>query len=369
MNKNGNEKKTPSRIKKKAVMTAAALLSGAIIAAPLMLNASDAYASTNGKTAAQAIAWVKSKVGTGIDMDGAYGNQCVDLTKAYYKYLGQSPVRGNGCDYAYNAKPSGWSRLKNAKPQKGDVLVYTGGWGGYGHVAIYESDYSTYHQNWNGHAYVERVTNWKYNSSGSIHYWGVIRPDFVKSKSASSGTSSSNTSSAGLKKVNGVICYVKNNKVVTSVNGLVKASDGNWYYLKNGRNVTSYTGLVRYNSSWYYVKNGKYIKSFTGLCKYNGTWYYVKNGKVNRSYTGLVYHGGKWWYVKGGVLNKSYEGLVKYGNSWWYVKSGVVNKSYTGLAKGPSGKLYYVKNGKYTTAFSGKVNYKGKTYTVKNGAV
>ena len=324
---------------------------------PVMLQASDAYASTGGKTAAQAIAWVRSKVGKGIDADGANGNQCVDLAKAYYNFLGQSQVRGNGCDYAYNDKPSGWSRLQGAKPQKGDILVYTGGWGGYGHVAIYESDYSTYHQNWNGHSYVERVTNWKYNSSGSIHYWGVIRPDFVKSSA----------NSTGLKKINGVICYVKNNKIVTSVNGLVKAASGNWYYMKKGKNAASYTGLVHHNSSWYYVKNGKLDRSFTGLCQYNGTWYYVKSGKVDRSYTGLVNYNNKWWYVKGGVLNKSYEGLVKHGKIWWYVKSGVVNKSYTGLAKAPSGKLYYVKNGKYTTSFSGKIKYNGKTYTVKSG--
>ena len=304
-------------------------LGAALACVPVVAGPATTFAATGGKTADSAISWVKSKVGTGIDADGCSGNQCVDLAKAYYSYLGQSMVRGNGSDYAYNAVPSGWSRIKGAKPQKGDVLVYTGGYGGYGHVAIYESDYSTYHQNWNGHGYVERVTNCKYNSCGSIYYWGVIRPDFVKSKS--SGTSSSGSKSAttksftGLKKVNGVWTYIKNNKTLTSYNGLAKASDGKWYY--------------------------------------------IKNGKHNKSYTGLVYYRSAWWYVKAGVLDKSYTGLCYYHKNWWYVNKGKVDKTYTGLAKAPSGKWYYVRKGLYVKSFSGTVKYNGKNYTVKKGAV
>ena len=122
-----------------------------------------------------AISWVKNQVGKYIDDDGVYGAQCVDLIRAYYKYLGVSAVSGNGKDYATNALPSGWTRVEGGKPKKGDILVYGGNNANpYGHVAIYESDNVTYHQNYNGHAYVEKV-GVKYNGF-SNPYWGYIRP-------------------------------------------------------------------------------------------------------------------------------------------------------------------------------------------------
>ena len=136
-----------------------------------------ALAATNGHTANEAIGWVQSQVGKALDYDGAYGAQCVDLIKYYYDYLGcASYARGNGSDYATNALPSGWTRLKGAQPRFGDILVYTGGYNNYGHVAIYESDYVSYHQNFNGKQYVVRATC-KYNALNNP-YWGVIRPDF-----------------------------------------------------------------------------------------------------------------------------------------------------------------------------------------------
>ncbi len=136
-----------------------------------------ALAATNGHTANEAIGWVQSQVGKALDYDGVYGAQCVDLIKYYYDYLGcASYARGNGSDYATNALPSGWTRLKGAQPRLGDILVYTGGYNNYGHVAIYESDYVSYHQNFNGKQYVVRATC-KYNALNNP-YWGVIRPDF-----------------------------------------------------------------------------------------------------------------------------------------------------------------------------------------------
>lgn len=130
-------------------------------------------AAGTSRTQAEALAWVKSVVGKSIDADGVYGAQCVDLILAYYDYLGVPRSSGNGGDYAYNTLPSGWSRIQGAAPQPGDILVYTGG---YGHVAIFESTYSTYHQNFNGHSYVERIT-FAYNKLTNP-YWGVIRPNF-----------------------------------------------------------------------------------------------------------------------------------------------------------------------------------------------
>lgn len=91
-------------------------------------------------TQAEAVAWAASQVGKSLDYDGYYGAQCVDFIMYYYRFLGVSPVSGNGADYAWNTLPSGWSRIQNAQPQPGDILVYTGTSSNpYGHVGIYAS--------------------------------------------------------------------------------------------------------------------------------------------------------------------------------------------------------------------------------------
>lgn len=153
------------------------LLSALFLLFMVVLTPFQTKAGTAGHSADDAINWVRSKVGTGLDYDGVYGNQCVDLICYYYQYLGQTSPGGNGADYAWNALPSGWQRIQGAQPQKGDILVYSGNSSNpYGHVAIYAADRETYHQNFNSHAYVEKVT-YKYNGLSNA-YWGVIRPDF-----------------------------------------------------------------------------------------------------------------------------------------------------------------------------------------------
>lgn len=132
-----------------------------------------AFASTNGKTADDAINWVRSLNGQPVG-----SGECVALIVAYYSYLGQTSPGGNGADYSWNQLPAGWQRLQNAQPQKGDILVYSGNAANkYGHVAIYESDNITWHQNYAYQRKVVRVTNVRYNGFDNP-YWGVIRPDF-----------------------------------------------------------------------------------------------------------------------------------------------------------------------------------------------
>lgn len=132
-----------------------------------------AFASTNGKTADDAINWVRSLNGQTVG-----SGECVALIKAYYSYLGQTSPGGDGKDYSWNQLPAGWTRIQNAQPQKGDILVYSGNDANpAGHVAIYESDYSTWHQNFGSARHVTHVTQYKYNEFKNL-YWGVIRPDF-----------------------------------------------------------------------------------------------------------------------------------------------------------------------------------------------
>ena len=131
----------------------------------------------------EALDWLHNAVGVSIDFDGAYGAQCVDLLKAYYDYLGVGAQHGNAQDYRSNFLPQGWQRIEGADPLPGDILIYIGGT--YGHVAVYESDYSTYHQNW-GVPYVINMTDRPYNaiSPGRV-YWGVVRPFFPEYAGAS----------------------------------------------------------------------------------------------------------------------------------------------------------------------------------------
>lgn len=54
-------------------------------------------ASTNGKTADDAINWVRSLNGQTVG-----SGECVALIKAYYSYLGQTSPGGDGKDYWTN---------------------------------------------------------------------------------------------------------------------------------------------------------------------------------------------------------------------------------------------------------------------------
>lgn len=89
--------------------------------------------------------WVKKNVGKGIDYDGAYGVQCVDLAKHYIKnVIGITPESiGNAIEY-YNKRKSSEYLTKNFRwidntpefiPKKGDLCVFTSK-SGNGHISV-----------------------------------------------------------------------------------------------------------------------------------------------------------------------------------------------------------------------------------------
>ena len=199
-------------------------------------------AQATNKSADQAISWVKSKLGQSIDWDGAYGAQCVDLIAAYYNYLGVSSPGGNGCDYATNALPSGWSRTKGGTPKKGDILVYSASSSNpYGHVGIYEADYSHYHQNVSGQ-YVQCITGWRYNGFNDP-YWGCIHPNFSGDDTLI-GPTNVQIRSAGKKlivtwdAVKGANCY---DVILTDPSGVT-----NWYHSSNTEKTINISKLGNY---------------------------------------------------------------------------------------------------------------------------
>jgi len=252
--------------------------------------------SATSKTADEAIAWVKSKVGTSIDYDGAYGAQCVDLILAYYNYLGVSTVSGNGKDYSWNALPSGWSRVQGGAPKKGDILVYTAGT--YGHVAIYESDYSTYHQNYNSHSYVERITH-HYNWSGS-GYWGYIRPNFSSGAQTVSVSFSkwSNSNYTFIGETNAAI------GMKVSVSGA----------------TPSYVGMILYNSSQKELARGGEYNTFIGAYFFN----------INTELNYTLQHATKYMYKFYAVVN----GATYYSSLESFTTSG--SHSYTTVVTKPT---------------------------------
>ena len=165
----------------------------------LLATATEAYA-TNSHTAADGVAWAKARANEGWcdDVDGAYGCQCVDLILAYYDYLGVSRSSGNAYEYAYNALPSGWTRVYS-NPQPGDVIVWGPGAvlqdGGYnansknGHIGIVteivsNTQVSTVETNTYNHRAAKAFT-WRYSSTASC----FIRPNFADAHAHSYTTS------------------------------------------------------------------------------------------------------------------------------------------------------------------------------------
>ncbi|MCI6354185.1 CHAP domain-containing protein, partial [Eubacterium coprostanoligenes] len=130
--------------------------------------------------------WVKQNIGRGIDYDGTYGVQCVDLAKHYIKnVLGITPQSiGNAIEY-YNKRKTSEYLTKNFKwidntaefiPKKGDLCVFTSR-SGHGHISVATGEGTTsyfysYDQNF-PKAKHEPMTLIKHNYNSFL---GVLRP-------------------------------------------------------------------------------------------------------------------------------------------------------------------------------------------------
>lgn len=79
----------------------------------------------------------------GIDFDGSFGNQCVDLYRQYVKEvlnLPQSPAVAGAKDIFDTYLTSYFTRYNNsptAVPKKGDIIIWGTKLGQYGHVAVF----------------------------------------------------------------------------------------------------------------------------------------------------------------------------------------------------------------------------------------
>lgn len=83
--------------------------------------------------------WALSMHHKAVDVDGAFGAQCVDLIMDMYNKFGAYRVGGNAIDYASNHLPKNWTRYKKGETsvKPGDILVWHWGSGDiYGHVDV-----------------------------------------------------------------------------------------------------------------------------------------------------------------------------------------------------------------------------------------
>lgn len=130
--------------------------------------------------------WVSSTIGRGIDWDGVYGVQCVDLVNHYVKnVLNINPVMiGNAIEF-YNKRKSSpflynnFSWISNTPefiPNKGDIGVFKTK-SGFGHVCVCTGEGTTscfysYDQNYPASKH-EPMTKIKHSYS---NFLGVLRP-------------------------------------------------------------------------------------------------------------------------------------------------------------------------------------------------
>ena len=137
--------------------------------------------------------WVKENLGKGIDYDGTYGVQCVDLAKHYIKnVLGVTPQSiGNAIEY-YNKRKTSEYLTKNFKwidntaefiPKKGDLCVFTSK-SGNGHISVATGEGTTSYF----YSYDQNFPKAKHEPMAKIKhsytsFLGVLRPKKKKSTS------------------------------------------------------------------------------------------------------------------------------------------------------------------------------------------
>ena len=186
-----------------------------------------------------------------------------------------------------------------------------------------------------------------------------------------------------------------NNNGVTDkrLNGVIKASDGNWYYYVNGVIDYSHTGIEKNANGWWRIENGKVNFNYEGVAKNQNGWWYLKGGKVDFSYNGFASNSNGWWYIESGkvtfqktdVIKGTVKGIygwwhvvgskvtfdmtvAKNSNGWWYISNGMVDFSHNGVEKNSNG-WWRIEEGKVNFNFTGIASNKNGTWYLDGGKV
>ena len=133
------------------------------------------------------VSYVNGLVGKGVDADGWYGTQCMDLTvDVMQRFFGWRPY-GNAIALVDQPLPDGFQRIRTTSSTQikaGDVLVWgLGYYAQYGHTAIATEDgradgtFVSVDQNWNNPSLEVG------SPAAAIHHnmdgvFGVIRPPY-----------------------------------------------------------------------------------------------------------------------------------------------------------------------------------------------
>lgn len=211
--------------------------------------------------------WVKQNIGRGIDYDGAYGVQCVDLAKHYIKnVLGVKPESiGNAIEY-YNKRKTSEYLTKNFKwidntaefiPKKGDLCVFTSR-SGNGHISVATGEGTTsyfysYDQNF-PKAKHEPMTLIKHSYNSFL---GVLRPKNQANIGADKKMPTPSTKTAYFKPYKGT-----SDSFVDALESIGAKSD--FAYRKKiaqKNKITNYKGTAEQNSRLLeLLKKGKLVK-------------------------------------------------------------------------------------------------------------
>lgn len=203
-------------MKKLRKMLIASLGAMLLFAALICVDKTEVQAATK----EEGVSWAMSQIGKGLDYDGVYGNQCVDLIKYYYAHYGVAGyARGNAIQYTSNSLPPGWTRVYS-NYQPGDVAVFRANngcsvctTGENGHVGIITSidsvGFNAVNQNYAGRSYCTQ--NWFHVRCLAC----AIRPNFT------SDTTPPTISNVRITDVNAdgytVVCNVSDNVGISKV--------------------------------------------------------------------------------------------------------------------------------------------------------
>ena len=110
----------------------------------------------------------------------------------------------------------------------------------------------------------------------------------------------------------------------SSLNGLAKVADYEWYYYKNGKIDYSVNSIVKNQYGWWKVTNGKVDFSYNGLANNDYGWWMLQNGKVDFDFNGLVCNQNGFWVVKNGKVDFDFNGNYRFSGCTYNIKGGKV---------------------------------------------
>ena len=238
-------------------------------------------------TAIEVVNYAKSLAnrGIGVNADGVYGTQCVDLPNYIsYHYFGKW-LWGNAIDLLDSAKANGYyvkyDAPDNINPKAGDIFVMeTQALYGhpYGHTGIVIEDSDGYtiktvEQNIDGNADALEVGGpARYNTRSFAGIVGWFRPNYEEDDASDVTETGSDTEVVidDWKNVNGAwYRYDVDGELMTSQ---WFKEDDKWYYLKEDGAMA--LGWHKINNKWYFFnQNGSMHE---GWLEYYDKWYYLK---------------------------------------------------------------------------------------------